>query len=1207
MHQPIRFRHGLGILGVVLVAASPPCQAGLLQSPPDHVQFVSRNWRSSEGLPQNSGNAIVQTRDGHVWIGTTGGLCRSDGDRLQVFDAVPGHGLRSIRITCLHEAVDGTLWIGTDRGGLSRYRDGVFASVSDHATATIQALAEDASHRLLVATSAGMLRVDADRLVPVHPELRPVRQLVRRRSGDMLAVGADGVWQFRDDSAGEGQATLVLAAAATCVAEFGDHLLVGSLHGLGVAVEGSFRAFQPLAELAQPVLSLLATRDGALWVGTNQRPVRLEHPDVAQAATTATGGAALPSLTVPQAARALCEDRDGGVWIGHTEAGVTRLQRAEVYAHAEAAGLPPRGLTTVNVDHDGSLLVGTAGGLLRRRNGRFEPIPGCESFGACMATLVEPDGTLWLATGAGLVRRKWGEAAEPCPMPEPMSGKGIRALARAEDGLWIGGDGGLAVLQEHGTRPVPVPFAAEFADAAVRSLRAAPDGAMWIGAATGLWRLSPDRRSLTAWHSGVELPWGEVRAILPEAGVHAWIGTYGGGLVRIDDDRRVRIDRSVGLAEQSICALIAWPEYLLLITNHGLSMVRHRDLDAVVAGTSRSLACRHLRAEGRRVAECSGGLQACANVIDGHVWWCGIQALYEFAPEAIDLSPANPPVHLRDLFLGEHRWPGGDEVLLPTGLRSIVVQLGTCSFDGYHDVRYRWRLLGADGNWSEPSYDPEVRLPSLPPGDLTFEAEAIGFDGTRSPTPLRLSLHLPRRLLEHGWAQAGAVLAGAALLLLVVRFASRRSAWRALQLQQLVDERTRELQVIQRDPECRVQERTHDLQLASQRQQDEMSERQRLERQLQQLQRMESIGLLAGGIANDFNNILTVALGAAAVLEPELGTAEGREICANLRLACERGRGLTQHLLAVASRQLVRAEHLDLDALVRRLLPVLRRLLGEDVVLGYQGPGQPASVMAATTQLEQILLNLAGNARDALPRGGKVTIAVGVAAGGVVLSLVDDGVGMAPDVLERVFEPFFSTKGRSGRGLGLATVYGITKQLGGTATITSAPGRGTTVTIALPAAAGDAAHGPAAAPAAAAKAASTPPEATAGTTLLLIEDEAEVRRALTRLLQHLGCRVIAAADGAEAVAALRTHLDTIDAVLSDVVLPGLRGAELVVALRQLRADLPILFATGYLDGRLIHRDLTAMGLDILEKPIEPDRLAQALQRLLPSRRFPVKA
>ena len=1190
-HRPGSHSHGhfaQATLLSLLASAGLVAQSDLLQIPPAAVHYRAEAWSATSGLPQNTVPAMVQTRLGPLWIATYGGLCRFDGEQFQVFDTVTGPGLRTNRLTSLHEGPDGTLWIGTEREGLARYRDGTFAHEEGLPRETIQTIATDASGRLLVAMAGALYRAEGTAFRELLPDqLQNVLRLLRRGSGELLAATATGLWRIEED-----RAQLRAAGRAQCLAEVGERLFVGTHRGLYEWSHGQLVPWQSTPDLAQTVLTLCAASDQALWVGTDSLAIRLDAVALQQHGPVLPDPARLSLLRSPpslQPTRSFCEDRNGGMWVGHTQRGVTRFRKAEIRHHATASGLPSRNLTSVLDDGDGNVLVGTSLGLMRGSAGRFTPVPGCAELGGCYGMLLDPDGVLWFATSRGLARLD-DRGPEIWIPTELWSGAPTRAIVRDADGsYWLGSDHG--PLQMRGRTLSSPPFAAEWRDQLVRSLALGPDGALWVGGASMLSRIAPDRATARTWHSGKELPFGEVRSILPEAGEHAWIATYGGGIVRIDGARCQAIDERHGLCDQSLCAMVSMEKDCYLASNRGVCVVRWSDLDALVAGTLDNLACRRILTDNQHAGECDGGMQPCASVINGHLWCCSIDGLLEMDPANLQPLRRSLPTTLQGMFLGDQPCtPSSTPTVVPNA-RVATFRLGTCDFDYYPQVRYRWRLLGAFDQWSNPSYSREVRFDALPPGELCFEAEAIDLDGSPSSQPVCLRLHVPTRLWETRGFWILLPLAGLAAAILLVRFGATRAALRALRLQRVVDERTSELRAAREQLEERVLARTRELEVALHSQHESMLEQQRLERQLQQMQRMESIGQLAGGIAHDFNNLLTVASGSSHLLEDEVHSADGKELCLSIRQACERGRRLTQHLLAVASRQLVQAARLDLNVVVRDLLPVLRALLGDDVPLDYEPAPEEAPVQAAVTQIEQILLNLAANARDAMPRGGRVTIRIHVANSRVHIELQDNGVGMPAAVKERVFEPFFTTKQHGGgRGLGLATVYGIVKQLDGEVHIDSAVDHGTTVRITLPCTTAAAIEPQVVIP-------NAPPHRLHGR-ILLIEDQPDVRTALLRLLRHLGCTVHATPDGDTAVALLRADPTAFDAVVSDVVMPGLQGRHLVQALREVQPGLPILFLSGDVAGRLTHQDLQAMGLQVLTKPVDSGELSRVLQQLL---------
>jgi PAS domain S-box-containing protein len=383
-------------------------------------------------------------------------------------------------------------------------------------------------------------------------------------------------------------------------------------------------------------------------------------------------------------------------------------------------------------------------------------------------------------------------------------------------------------------------------------------------------------------------------------------------------------------------------------------------------------------------------------------------------------------------------------------------------------------------------------------------------------------------------------------------------------------------------------------------------ERSRLEEQLQQSAKMEAVGRLAGGIAHDFNNLLTAIQGYSELALGRLETDDPqRRDIEEIRRAAERAASLTRQLLAFGRRQMLQPKVIDLNAVVADMESMLRRLIGEDVELSTDLEPNLGSVRADPGQIEQVLMNLAVNARDAMPGGGCLTISTrnGEVAVGttrervvikpgpyVVLSVADTGHGMSTEVRERIFEPFFTTKeaGR-GTGLGLATVYGIVKQSGGYIWVDSAPGAGSAFHIYLPldGAECDEAEKP-----------HERHEAPAGAeTILLVEDEESVRSMIRRVLEEHGYTVLAAGNGEEALELAHEHADEIDLVFTDVVMPGMNGGELVSRLRALRPDIEVVYMSGYAEAS-VRQGVLETGATYLQKPFTPSALTEVVRRVL---------
>ncbi len=387
----------------------------------------------------------------------------------------------------------------------------------------------------------------------------------------------------------------------------------------------------------------------------------------------------------------------------------------------------------------------------------------------------------------------------------------------------------------------------------------------------------------------------------------------------------------------------------------------------------------------------------------------------------------------------------------------------------------------------------------------------------------------------------------------------------------------------------------------------DITDRKVLAEQLRHGQRMESIGRLAGGIAHDFNNVLTAILGTTDLLLMDLDPdAPHYEDVCEIRDAARRAAGLTSQLLAFSRKQVLVRRVLDLNALVQDTERLLRRIIGEDIELVTEFDPALGPVATDPSQLQQVILNLAVNARDAMPGGGRLTIAtrnvtlrenhhregVAMSAGRyAVLSVADTGVGMPPDVREQIFEPFFTTKGAGeGTGLGLATVYGIVKQSEGYIWVDSGPGEGTTFEIYLPhAAAQPEEH----------LGEPNGTETTGGDeTVLLVEDEERVRVLSQRMLEMHGYRVLTASTGAEARRIFEERGGKVDLLVTDVVMPGESGRELADALRTDAPDLDVLFVSGYTSDAVIRRGVLSADVPFLQKPFTPVELVRKVREVL---------
>jgi two-component system, cell cycle sensor histidine kinase and response regulator CckA len=389
--------------------------------------------------------------------------------------------------------------------------------------------------------------------------------------------------------------------------------------------------------------------------------------------------------------------------------------------------------------------------------------------------------------------------------------------------------------------------------------------------------------------------------------------------------------------------------------------------------------------------------------------------------------------------------------------------------------------------------------------------------------------------------------------------------------------------------------------------QRDIRERKRLEDQLRQLQKMEAIGRLAGGIAHDFNNLLTVILSYSLTLGRDLSLdSAARADVQEIHTAGERAAALTRQLLAFSRQQVLEPRVIDLNTTLAGMAAMMRRLLGEDVELRIvAGPGSQW-VTADVVQMEQVILNLALNARDAMPDGGTLTFAttrvdldeggaaeVGVRAGPhVMLTVSDTGVGMDTATLGRAFEPFFTTKDKTkGTGLGLATVFGIVEQSGGSIRASSEPGKGSTFKVVLPRSDGASVNAPARNIA--------PPSTVGGTeTILLVEDETQLRTLLTRVLRRAGYHVLDAPGPEDALSQSASFGGEIHLLVTDVVMPQMNGRQLAERLTCVRRATKVLYLSGYSADIVAHHGVLDPGIMLLQKPFTPESLLRGVREAL---------
>jgi signal transduction histidine kinase len=634
-----------------------------------------------------------------------------------------------------------------------------------------------------------------------------------------------------------------------------------------------------------------------------------------------------------------------------------------------------------------------------------------------------------------------------------------------------------------------------------------------------------------------------------------------------------------------------------MASNRGIIRAAKKDVEAVADGTQARLPCQVFNeSDGLPGAESPRGYQTIgAKDSQGRLWFATLRGVAMVDPRTILINTNPPPVFIEALrledFSNKQRTItrfDTQPVVVPSNTREITVHFGALGLTAPEKMRFAYRIEGVDTEWKDLENRRALYFYPPAPGTYSVRIKAANNDGFWNEAGATLAFTVQPSLWQTFWFRF--------LVLATLSSGTGITVWRV--------GRARLQSKIERLEQQRALEEER-ARLASVLEQSEAK--------LRQSQKMEAIGQLAGGVAHDFNNLLCVIRGNAdlVLMAPNQPGEQTVDCLKQITAAADRAANLTRQLLAFGRKQVMRTEPLNLTGVIGNLTKMLKRIIGEDIELRCNSGERLPFVQADVGMIEQVLVNLVVNARDAMPRGGQLVIATESVRFGpgytrnnpeahegnfVCLSVSDTGIGISPDHLPHIFEPFFTTKGPGkGTGLGLATVYGIVKQHQGWVEVVSQVGVGTTFKILLPALEVPLISEPA-------EPVETKPQG-GNETILVVEDDEAVRSLTRRLLEGFGYRTWEAASGREALARWRDRADEIDLLLTDMVMPeGVTGRELAEQMRTQRPDLKVLFISGYSpdvagkDTGFIHQN----GSRFLQKPVPPRELLQTVRHCLDS-------
>jgi signal transduction histidine kinase/CheY-like chemotaxis protein/streptogramin lyase len=857
---------------------------------------------------------------------------------------------------------------------------------------------------------------------------------------------------------------------------------------------------------------------------------------------------------------AFLEDGEGSMWLGTYGSGLVRWAGYEEWrSFTELEGLASSSIASLLEDPPRGMWAGTGAGLSHGlySNGSWNwseiSIPGVSLASSLTRS---KDGAIWMSTDGHYVVR-YDPVSRTSRRLGPFVAGPFHLRIDGAGRLWIADEGSVAVggtgsrLEDFERIRPPGSTAGTQFSTTVEDDR----GNLWIGSMSGLFLRSQGKWLRFDTNSGLRAIRVRDLALSPEGDLWvAYTESKGVDRVRLTGDtlQVEHFDRSKGLTSDGINS-IAFDRLgrLWILNDHGAEFRRG---DAWVQFS---------RTDGL-IASGSTGRAFWASA-DGAIWVGSERGLSQYSP-ADRAGPHDPPLRVRfsEIRVGSTLLDPESASFVEATPQVFEAKFSALLLAHASDVQYRYRFVGFDDRWQETAR-PEVRLEYPPPGQYRLEVQGRLHAQPWSEPVATFALQVRPRWYQTLWIRGTLVALVCGGLWLLEHYRRKKVA-----LKRALDQRTAEL----RENEERYQ-----------------------------TQKMETLGRLAAGVAHDFNNLLTVINGYGRILRDRL--AGDPELQRKADQVCKAGASaatLTEQLLAFSQRRVIPAEALDMNAVIRASVGMLERLLGVDVGLVADLAPDLYLVMSTVGEIQQVLMNLAANARDAMATGGTLTIRTWNveaqnpedASGGPflqcgLLEVEDTGEGIAPEYLTRIFEPFFTMKSdQGGTGLGLATVHGLVRQRRGWIEVNSRVGEGASFRVFFPKA-------PETAPVH--RSAKGSEVARAGATILLAEDQAEVRRFASEVLHSNGYNVLEAENGEQALQVASSFDGMIDLLVSDVIMPTMRGTELAAHMQGLRAGLPVILVSGYNpEGHT-----GSPGAVHLNKPFSPEQLMEAVAKALAGR------
>ena len=1200
------------VAAVCLVAALWSEPASALDPHVRLTQYATLSFQIEQGLPQNSVQALVHSRDGYLWLGTQAGLVRFDGVHLAIFDRASQPEFKSEFIRALAEDSDGRLWIATDAGLLS-YK-GKFLPFSDAGrlpSQQIRSLLVATDGTLWVGTTAGVSRVKDGRLlqpvvVPGTEKTAPVR-MVQARDGSIWLCATSGLQHI----VGTGVQSYTIADGLpddTVYAVQEDHegaIWIGTSRGLA-RLRGGVIERVPMP-VDDSVHAVFEDREGAIWLGLERRGIVRFHDGKSEVYGAAEGLAGNYVLD-------FIEDKPGNVWVALFDSGLTCLRQTPFSGFGTREGLPSNDVQTILQTRSGEIWLGTnTSGVTRLADGSATSYSVKQGLpDEVVMTLAEDrDGSVWIGTRRGLCRFSRGKVV-PVPDPDRLLYGGLRSLLQSPDGtLWIGtSEAGLVVLENGKLRAFPT--RGDPMPRGIKALLMSRSGVLWLATDVGLTSIRNSHAKTYTTTDG--LGENNVLSLYEDRDGVLWVGTFGGGVSRFKDGIAT-ISQQHGLYDNSAFAILEDDNgYLWMSSNRGIFKALKSDMNLVAAGRATHVqSVGYAVADGLRGTEGNGGTQPAAwKMTDGRLWFAGIRGAAIVDPRTVAVP--TPTVLIERMVYGMMN--GRTEVSLADERIDLDAGTGDVSIDytapDYHapqSLEFRYRLDPFDPDWENPLGRRSAFYTRVPPGEYVFRVEARNKGGSWSPVQATLKFRIRPHYYQANWFYALCTLMVALAGTSAYGMRVRGMKAREKTLARLVDARTSELLA---EVEARRQAQT--------RLEREIAEREQVQAELARaMGRAEAAnqakGMFLANMSHEIRTPMNGILGMTELLLDSPMTSDQRE---HLGMVRSSATSLLSVINDVLDFSKIDAGRMELEAIpfnvrefVRETVPPFTALAADrGLELRWSvDSAVPTSVVGDPGRLRQVIVNLMGNAIK-FTESGSVALTIDkvrIDAHAAMLSVQvhDTGIGIPAEKLTAVFEPFTQADGSmtrryGGTGLGLTITAQLVRLMGGEINVQSEVGRGTTfaftVKMGLPPA--ETSASPEAAPPN--RSAAQP--AMQKLRVLVVEDNLVNQRLIGRLLQKWGHDVTIVSSGEQAVDA--TAASAFDLVLMDVQMPGMDGFEATQAIRSREAatgapHLLIIAITAHAMKGDRERCLEA-GMDgYVSKPVEAAELQRTIAAMVP--------